>query len=81
MDSIIIVLLLILMMCTLRARLLECSKIPIVIEESFEDVPFSNDVKIKGAGLTPATTPARRPCAQLMVSNSQETSLLRPGDI
>jgi hypothetical protein len=82
MNSIIIVLLLIIMVCAIRVKLLECPKSPIiipnVIKESFEDI---EGVKIKGSGLTPTTTPARRSCAQLMVSNSQETSLLRPGDI
>lgn len=38
--------------------------------DSFTDIKGS---KIRGAGLTPLTTPARKACLQLSLPNSQET--------
>jgi hypothetical protein len=73
--GIIITLLLILIVCTIHTRSqrghIQCLKL------SFNDI---SGVDIKGRGLTPLTTPSRKPCAQLFVAQSQETSLLRPDD-
>jgi hypothetical protein len=33
-----------------------------------------NPAIIKGSGLTPLTTPAKKPCALLKLANAQETS-------
>jgi hypothetical protein len=40
-------------------------------KDSFYDL---SGKKIQGAGLTPLTTPTRRPCQQLIMGNCQETS-------
>jgi hypothetical protein len=83
MCGIIIVVLLILISCTIHVKLSMGTPVlhtppPIVPMDSFKDL---SGKKIKGAGLTPVTTPGRRSCAQLMVPHSQETSLLRPDDL
>jgi hypothetical protein len=76
--GIIIVVLLILIMCIVRAKLVTIHTIEMVMPmDSFTDIKGG---KIKGAGLTRSTTPARKSCPQLMVPQSQETSLLRPND-
>lgn len=86
MCGIIIVVLLILIVCTIHGKL--SMRIPalrrpptmvlVMPMGSFKDL---SGKKIKGKGLTPVTTPGRRACSQLMVPHSQETSLLRPGDL
>ena len=86
MCGIIIAVLLILIVYTIHRKLsigILASRIhqPIVLvmpTGSFKDL---SGKRIKGRGLTPATTPGRRACAQLMVHHSQETSLLNPGDL
>jgi hypothetical protein len=86
MCGIIIVVLLILIVCTIYGKLymgiLSLRRLPPMVPVmpmgSFKDL---SGKKIKGGGLTPVTTPGRRSCTQLMVPHSQETSLLRPGDL
>lgn len=84
MCGIIIVILLILIVCTIRAKLSmiihELHRQPPVLVMPMGSFKDLTGKKIKGKGLTPLTTPGRRSCAQLMVPNSQETSSIRPDD-
>ena len=67
----IIIVLMLLIVCTTRRKL------SMVRHNRIRPIITIYD---KGS-MTPLTTPGRRSCAQLIIPNSQETTILRPNDI